>query len=109
MALGSSNICSRTLFLIDSENNNNLISPDSDQLLDTSDTTSGQLGQENHAIDVVVFEKFDICAHFGDLTRRISIAASGIAFPVGMSYLLHIHHHEAIDLRILLFIEATVG
>jgi hypothetical protein len=25
-----------------------------------------------------------------------------------MYYLLHVHHHEAIDLRVLLFIEAAV-
>jgi len=56
-----------TLLLVHSENNHNLISTDSDKFLNTSDTTSGKFGEQDHAIDVVVFKKLDIGAHFGDL------------------------------------------
>lgn len=58
----------RTLLLVNPQHNNNLVPANSDQLLDGSDTSSRQLGQQNHAINVVVFEKLDIGAHFGNLS-----------------------------------------
>jgi len=40
--------------------------------------------------------------------RDISIASFDYPSLVTISYLLDVHHHETIDLRILLFIESTV-
>ena len=56
-----------TLLLVDSQNYHNFVAPNSDELLNTSDTTSREFGEQNHAINVVVLKKFDVCAHFGDL------------------------------------------
>lgn len=56
-----------TFLLVNSEDNDDLIAPNSDELLDTSDTSSGQFGEEDHAIDVVVFEELHVGTHFRDL------------------------------------------
>ena len=57
----------RTLLLVDSEHDDDLIAADSDELLDRPNTTSGKFGEENHAVDVVVLEQFYIGTHVGDL------------------------------------------
>ena len=42
-----------TLLLVDPENNHDLIASDADELLDTSDTPTGQFAEQDHAVDVV--------------------------------------------------------
>ena len=66
-----------TLLLVDSQNNDNLISSDADQLLDTSDTSSGQFAEQDHAVDVVVFKQLDVCSHLGNLRYNTSVYALG--------------------------------
>lgn len=78
-----------TLLLVDSEDDNDLVPSDADKLLDTPDTSSGQLGEQDHAIagglldrfgavhrridkHVVVFEELDVCSHVGDLVACMS-------------------------------------
>lgn len=39
--------------LVHPENDHDFVASDADELLDTSDTTSREFGEENHAIDVV--------------------------------------------------------
>lgn len=56
-----------TLLFVHTENHNDLIATNSDELLDTSDTSSRKFGQQDHAVDVVVLEKLDIGTHLGDL------------------------------------------
>jgi hypothetical protein len=56
-----------TFLLVHSQNDNHLVAANSDELLDTSDTASGELREENHAIDIVIFEEFDVGSHLRDL------------------------------------------
>lgn len=58
-----------TLLLVDTEDDHDLVAPHADELLDTADTSSGQLGEENHAVDVIVLEELDVSTHLGDLPR----------------------------------------
>lgn len=95
-----------TFLLVHTKNDHDFVSPDSDELLDTSDTSSRQLGEENHAINVVIFQQFDIGTHLCDLSI---IHQLGSGKPANRpQYLLHIDHNIAIHLGILLFVEATV-
>ena len=48
------------------DDNDWLCSSDSDQLVDGPDSSSGQLGEEDHALDVVVLQQMDVRAHVGD-------------------------------------------
>lgn len=59
-----------TLLLVYSENHYYFIAANSNELLDTSDTTSRQFGEQDHAVDVVVFEEFDIGTHLCNLQIR---------------------------------------
>jgi hypothetical protein len=97
-----------TLLLVHSEHNNDLVASNSDQLLDTSDTSSGEFGQQDHAVNVVVFEKFNVSTHLGDLGRKISAPAQRIQISSN-PHLLDIHHDKAVNFRVLLLIEAAVG
>jgi len=45
-----------TFFLVDTENNDDLVPADPDQFLDRPDAASGEFGEEDHALDVIVFE-----------------------------------------------------
>jgi hypothetical protein len=56
-----------TFLLVHTQHDDDLVAADTDQLLDTSDTTSRKLGKKNHAVDVVVLEELDISSHIGDL------------------------------------------
>lgn len=77
------------LFLVDTQHHHNFVAPDSDKLLDRSDTSSREFGEQNHAVDVVVFEEFDVGAHFCDL--------------------LDVDHDERVDFGIFLLVEAAIG
>lgn len=56
-----------TFFLVDTKHDHNLVASDTDELLDTTNTSSRQFGEQDHSVDVVVFEELDVRAHFGDL------------------------------------------
>lgn len=64
----SSYWCCRTLLLIDTEDDDNLVSPDANQLLNTTDTSPRQFGKQDHSVNVVVLEQLHVCAHLGDLS-----------------------------------------
>src|ERR1700761_8719314 len=79
--------CALTLLLVDSEDNHHLVLADTDELLDRTDTTSGQFTEQDHALNVVVLEQLHVSTHLGNLT--------------------HVHHDEIIDLGELARIHAT--
>lgn len=56
-----------TLLLVYPENDDNLVAADSDELLNTSNTPSGQLGKENHSLGAVVLEELDVSTHLSNL------------------------------------------
>jgi hypothetical protein len=56
-----------TLLFVHTEHHNNLVATNSDELLDTSDTSSRQLREQNHAVDVVILQELNIGTHLGDL------------------------------------------
>ena len=56
-----------TLLLVDSENNDDLVLANTDELLDGTDATSGQFTEQDHSLNVVVLEQLDVGAHLGDL------------------------------------------
>lgn len=60
-------MCQLTLLFVDPQYDHNFVPPHSDELLDTPDTSAGQFAEQDHAVDVVVFEELDVCAHLGDL------------------------------------------
>ena len=62
-----------TLLLVHTQNNHDLVSPHADESLDTTDTSSRKLGEQDHAVDVVVLEELDVCAHLGDLEAAGSV------------------------------------
>ena len=99
----------RTLLLVNSEHNDDLIAADSDELLDGSNTSSRKFGEEDHAVDVVVLEKLDVGTHLGDLYEALteSIPDSVVSAWI-VTDLLHVDHDEAINLRVLLLIETAV-
>jgi hypothetical protein len=43
-----------TLLFVHTEYHDDLVATNSDELLDTSDTSSGKLREQNHAVDVIV-------------------------------------------------------
>lgn len=48
-----------TLICIDSHDNNDFVLANLDMLLNRSDSSSGQLGEQNHTLNVVVLKKLD--------------------------------------------------
>ena len=100
-----------TLLLVDSQDNNDLIATDSDQLLDRSDTSSGKLREQDHSVDIVVLQKLDVSSHLGDLFAPSLACAllSPSAVFAWQTHLLDVHHDKAVNLRELLLIEAAVG
>ena len=63
----SSLVATHTLLFVHPQNHNNLISPYPDELLYTPYTSPRELRKQNHAVNVVVFQQFDICAHLSNL------------------------------------------
>ena len=45
-----------TLLFVNSEDNDNFISVDTNKFLDRTNTSSGQFGQQNHSLSVIVFK-----------------------------------------------------
>ena len=50
-----------TLFLVYTEDDDDLIAAHTDELLDRSDTSPRELGQENHSLDSIVLELYEFC------------------------------------------------
>ncbi len=57
----------RTLFLVDSQNHDDLISANSDEFLDGSNTSARQLREQDHAVDIIVLEELNIGTHLSYL------------------------------------------
>lgn len=57
----------RTLLLVHTEDDDDLVAADANELLDTADAPPAQLRQQNHALGIVVLEELDVRAHFGNL------------------------------------------
>lgn len=107
-ALGQIDI---TLLLVDTENDDDLVATDTDQLLDGANTSSGKLREQDHAVDVVVLEKLDVGAHIGDLIWGSALTHSHAHAhhrDPSVSYLLNVDHNEGVDFRILLLVETAV-
>ena len=76
------------LLLVDSQHDDDLVAANADQLLDAPNTPPRQLGEEDHAVDVVVLEELDVCSHLGDLHD--------------------LDHNKALQLRVLLLVKPAV-
>lgn len=76
------------LLLVDTEDHDGLLAPDLDEAADAADSTTRELGEEDHALDIVVFEKRDVSAHVGDV--------------------LHLNHHRHVHFRILGFVHSAL-
>lgn len=100
-----------TLLLVDSQDNNDLIATDSDQLLNGSNTSSGKLGKQDHSVDVVVLQQLDVSSHLSDLFAPPLACALLVlsALFARRTHLLDVHHDKAVNLWELLLIEAAVG
>ena len=73
--------------LVNPDHHNGLCSSDPDQFVDTPDSSPAQLGQQDHALDVVVLQQVDVGAHVRDRTD--------------------VDHHHVVDLGVLLLVEPT--
>ena len=71
--------------LVNPDHHNGLCPADPDQFVDTPDPSPAQLGQQDHALDVVVLEQVDVGAHVRDRTD--------------------VDHHHVVDLGVLLLVE----
>ena len=56
-----------TFLFIHTQDHDGLDSPDLDQAAHTPDPTAGELGEEDHAFDVVVLEERHVGSHVGDV------------------------------------------
>jgi hypothetical protein len=89
-----------TLLLVNPHDDHNLVPADPDELLDGTDTTPGQLGKENHALDVVVLElRGDGSAHESKGSRARGRAYE---FNIGTHFLnlLDLDHDQRVDLKV---------
>ena len=87
--LSGRHLVGRTFLLIDPQYDDHFVAPDSDELVDTPDPPSRQLAEQNHSLDIVVFQQLDICAHLCDLA--------------------HLDNDELIDCRELILVEPAVA
>lgn len=55
------------LLLVDTEHNDDLVTSDTDELLNGTNTSARKFGEQNHAVNVVVFKQLHVGAHLGDL------------------------------------------
>lgn len=67
------------LVAVDTEHDGGLLAANLDEGGDGADTAAGELGEEDHALDVVVLEQGDVRAHVSDV--------------------LHLDHHRGVHLR----------
>lgn len=97
-----------TFLFVDPQHNNDFVPPNTDELLDGSDTSSRQLREQDHAVDVIVLKELDVGTHLGDLDpirEPTSIPTRGV---VGKTHLLHVNHDIAIHLGILFRVVAAI-
>ena len=76
------------LLLINPQNHNNLVPIHPDELVDAPDPPPAELGEEDHALLVVVLEQVHVGAHLGDGTD--------------------LHHDDVVDLGKLVLVHAAV-
>lgn len=76
-----------TLLFVYSDDNHALIAAYADELVDGADTSTRQLAEEDHALDVVVLQKADVGAHLGDGP--------------------HVHHHDILHLWEPVLVKST--
>jgi len=55
-----------TFVFIDPDHDYTLVSADTNQLVDGTDTTSRELTQQYHAFNVIVLQQVDVCTHFSN-------------------------------------------
>ena len=51
----------RTLLLVYTEDDDDLIAAHTDELLYRSDTSPGELGQKNHSLDAIILQLYRFC------------------------------------------------
>merc|ERR1719458_1706806 len=74
-----------TLVLVDPDDHHGLGPAHPDELVDAPDPPPGELGQQDHALYVIVLQEVDVCAHVGDTPN--------------------IHHHHIVHLGVFLLVE----
>lgn len=76
-----------TLLFVYSDDDHALVAAYADELVDGADTSTRQLAQEDHALDVVVLQKADVGAHLSDGP--------------------HVHHHDILHLWEPVLVKST--
>lgn len=97
-----------TFLFVDPQHDNDLVPSNTDELLDGPDTSSGQLREQDHAVDVVILEELDVGPHLGDLDPFVSTTSIPNGGVVGRTYLLHVDHDIAIHLWIFFGVVAAI-
>lgn len=77
-----------SLLLVDTKDHDGLDAADLDEAADAANTAPRELGEEDHALDVVVLEEGHVRAHVGDV--------------------LHLYHYRRVHLRVLGFVHAAL-
>lgn len=67
----------RTFVFINTDDHNDFVIPNPDQLLHAPDPTPRQLAERDHAVDVIVLEQLDVDAHFSGLSLRLLLVFFG--------------------------------
>ena len=107
-----------TFFLVHAQDDDDLVPADSDQLLDRSDTTTGEFREQDHSFDVVVLELMSLFIFsLAHCSRRIRAAKLGVTkegthqFDIGthLGNLPDLHHDELIDLWIACLVVTHCG
>lgn len=88
----------RTFVFINTDDHNDFVVPNPNQLLHAPDPTPRQLAEQDHAVDVIVLEQLDVDAHFSGLSLRLLLASF---FPIHRGeekkhYLFDIDHHHLV-------------
>lgn len=74
------------LLAINTENHDRLLAANLDETANAADTAAGELGEEDHALNVVVLEEGDVCAHVGDVLHldhdgHVDLGVLGLVHP----------------------------
>lgn len=76
-----------TFIFINTYNNNRFSFANSDKFVNRPNTPPGQFRQQDHALDIIILQQVNVRAHLRDATHR--------------------HHHNILDLRVLLHVKPT--
>lgn len=89
-----------TFLFINTNDHNNLIISNTDQLLHAPDPPPRQLTEQNHAIDIVILKQLHIDAHLSVLGGAVSLSSSVCPVRSGWfwTHLLDVHHHYLVQL-----------